>query len=238
MARFNSATLPKSNGGARRRRPAPRECNHPLTFLVPFSTDDWTGPRRAEKSFEFTLTLSSHTIMSADETTSAQTRFFVDRLGDGAIKEFRVTSTQSFFTPFDPIAAAFCSAVLTFQFASYQRLEMNAWLIATILISCFVIYSKVNRVKDGISFLLYFLIFSLIQFMAVSRSESVLVIKELGIQLKKRYFTGRERNSFIDANRIESVVLSKFQVFRLAVVCVCHDGIFLRSSMNRFIDAR
>lgn len=40
-------------------------------------------------------------------------------------------------------------------------------------------------------------------------TESVLVIKELGVQLKKRYFTGAERHHFIDVNRIEAVIINE-----------------------------
>lgn len=41
------------------------------------------------------------------------------------------------------------------------------------------------------------------------KEESVLVVKELGIQLERKYFNGKVRHVFVDINRLQSVLINE-----------------------------
>eukprot|EP00455_Lapot_gusevi_P035354 TRINITY_DN3913_c0_g4_i1.p1 TRINITY_DN3913_c0_g4~~TRINITY_DN3913_c0_g4_i1.p1 ORF type:complete len:190 (-),score=28.01 TRINITY_DN3913_c0_g4_i1:4-573(-) len=120
-------------------------------------------------------------------TDQFQPEFSSVQLADGTIKEYKVTSTQPFLTWVDPIAAGLFVLALLYQVFINWTIKPSLPFLITSLPLLLCVLSKLNRVKE----------------------ESLLVIHEFGVQLKKKYFTGKEKNLFLDRSRIKDVIINE-----------------------------
>ena len=137
--------------------------------------------KEGEEMVRETMILTEKKMTSHDLTVS----FSTDNLSDPTIKGFSVSCSQPFLSQLDYLIGV-CVLILGMYVFTFARLIDVELFYLTLVVAGWVLM-KVNRVKN----------------------ESVLVIKELGVQLQKKFYSGAEKHVFIDAHRIESVFINE-----------------------------
>jgi len=103
------------------------------------------------------------------------------------VREYRVVATPPLWSLVDLLSIAALGATVLFQLVVLQRVAIDWMLIGSALPALGCALSK----------------------RAIVREESVLVVHDLGIQLKKTFWSGNEKVTFIDKNQIKDVIINE-----------------------------
>lgn len=94
----------------------------------------------------------------------------------------------------------------------------SAWdyLIILIILFC-VLFNIVHLFLLWLSLLIFYIPLRYVLAQRSVKEESVLVIRDLGVQLRTRYVNGKETSLFLDKNHIQSVIINE-GIWRLCTI--------------------
>jgi hypothetical protein len=126
---------------------------------------------------------------------------------------YKVSTSDSAVTTFDLMSLAVCVLLLIF----YTN-NLNIWLLVS---SCILLryWTIRGKVQEGGGVVFFFLFCKEIHasFVYFILSESLLLIRELGVQITKKHWNGKETHTFIEKSRISDVIINegiqRFNIF-------------------------
>eukprot|EP00744_Colponema_vietnamica_P019927 GILI01028241.1.p1 GENE.GILI01028241.1~~GILI01028241.1.p1 ORF type:complete len:178 (+),score=29.46 GILI01028241.1:40-573(+) len=104
-----------------------------------------------------------------------------------AIREYKQTRSDPLLSKFDFFCLFLVLCNVLHQIFFYHSIRPTVVLCSLVVFCVFRGVGKMSMVKE----------------------ESLLIIQELGVQIKRRYYSGKERHLFIDRTKIVDIIINE-----------------------------